>query len=64
MIKYVSVCVNATPRRDKYRFLQEVRLFSALKGWLTVFFLGLIVFMGCSQTCVHASFFKNALFFT
>ncbi len=24
--------------------------------WLTVFFLGLIMFMGCSQTCVNASF--------
>ncbi len=36
----------------------------ALKGWLTVFFLGLIVFMGCSLACVHACFFKNALFFT
>ncbi len=28
-----------------------------LKGWLTVFFLGLIVFMGCSLACVHAWFF-------
>ncbi len=28
-----------------------------LKGWLTVFFLGLIVFMGCSLACVHACFF-------
>ncbi len=27
-----------------------------LKGWLTVFFLGLIVFMGCSLTCVNALF--------
>ncbi len=35
-----------------------------LKGWLTGFFLGLIVFMGCSLACVHACFFKNALFFT
>ncbi len=36
-----------------------------LKGWLTVFFLGLIVFMGCSLACVHAClFFLNALFFT
>ncbi len=25
-----------------------------LKGWLTAFFLGLIVFMGCSLTCVNA----------
>ncbi len=28
-----------------------------LKGWLTGFFLGLIVFMGCSLACVHACFF-------
>ncbi len=28
-----------------------------LKGWLTGFFLGLIVFMGCSLACVHAWFF-------
>ncbi len=35
-----------------------------LKGWLTGFFLGLIVFMGCSLACVHACFFLNALFFT
>ncbi len=28
-----------------------------LKRWLTVFFLGLIVFMGCSLACVHACFF-------
>ncbi len=34
-----------------------------LKGWLTVFFLGLIVFMGCSLTCVHASFFKKRIIF-
>ncbi len=29
----------------------------SLKGWLTGFFLGLIVFMGCSLACVHAWFF-------
>ncbi len=34
-----------------------------LKGWLTFFFLGLIVFMGCSLTCVHASFFKKRIIF-
>ncbi len=28
-----------------------------LKGWLTGFFQGLIVFMGCSLACVHACFF-------
>ncbi len=28
-----------------------------LKGWLTGFFLCLIVFMGCSLACVHACFF-------
>ncbi len=28
-----------------------------LKEWLTGFFLGLIVFMGCSLACVHACFF-------
>uniref|UniRef100_A0A672SDT4 Membrane-spanning 4-domains, subfamily A, member 17A.17 n=1 Tax=Sinocyclocheilus grahami TaxID=75366 RepID=A0A672SDT4_SINGR len=28
-----------------------------LKGWFTGFVLGLIVFMGCSLTCVNASFF-------
>ncbi len=32
-----------------------------LKGWLTGFFLGLIVFMGCSLACVHACFFKKNL---
>ncbi len=31
--------------------------FAYLKGWLTGFFLGLIVFMGCSLACVHAWFF-------
>ncbi len=31
--------------------------FYQLKGWLTGFFLGLIVFMGCSLACVHACFF-------
>ncbi len=35
-----------------------------LKGWLTGFFLGLIVFMGCSLACSCLVFFKNALFFT
>ncbi len=30
---------------------------ASLKGWLTGFFLGLIVFMGCSLACVHAWFF-------
>ncbi len=34
-----------------------------LKGWLTGYFLGLIVFMGCSLTCVHASFFKKRIIF-
>ncbi len=41
-----------------------ILLNESLKGWLTGFFLGLIVFMGCSLACVHACFFKNALFFT
>ncbi len=35
-----------------------------LKGVVDCFFLGLIVFMGCSLTYVNASFLKNALFFT
>ncbi len=34
-----------------------------LKGWLTGFFLGLIVFMGCSLACVHACFFKKRIIF-
>ncbi len=33
------------------------KVFFFLKGWLTVFFLGLIVFMGCRLACVHACFF-------
>ncbi len=33
-----------------------------IKGVVDCFFLGLIVFMGYSQTCVHAKFLKNALF--
>ncbi len=32
-------------------------------GWLTVFFLGLIVFMGCSLACVHACFFFKRIIF-
>ncbi len=35
----------------------KIILLFYLKGWLTVFFLGLIVFMGCSLACVHACFF-------
>ncbi len=35
------------------------RLGIHFKGVVDWFFLGLIVFMGCSLTCVHASFFKN-----
>ncbi len=35
----------------------------SLKGWLTGFFLGLIVFMGCSLACVHACFFKKRIIF-
>ncbi len=35
-----------------------------LKGWLTGFFLGLIVFMGCSLTCVYASFFLKTHYFS
>ncbi len=38
-------------------FLLRVSGFNCLKGWLTGFFLGLIVFMGCSLACVHACFF-------
>ncbi len=34
-----------------------------LKGWLTVFFLGLIVFMGCSLACVHAWFLSKHIIF-
>ncbi len=37
---------------------------NSLKGWLTGFFLGLIVFMGCSLTCVHASFFLKMHYFS
>ncbi len=35
-----------------------------LKGWLTGFFLGLIVFMGCSLACVHACFFLKTHYFS
>ncbi len=35
-----------------------------LKGWLTGFFLGLIVFMGCSLACVHAWFFLKTHYFS
>ncbi len=34
-----------------------------LKGWLTGFILGLIVFMGCNLTCVNASFVKKHTIF-
>ncbi len=37
--------------------------FQLLKGWLTGFFLGLIVFMGCSLACVHACFFLKRIIF-
>ncbi len=37
---------------------------SYLKGWLTGFFLGLIVFMGCSLACVHACFFLKMHYFS
>ncbi len=42
------------------RFLVLVRMRSLaklFKGVVDCFFLGLIVFMGCSLTCVNASFF-------
>ncbi len=35
-----------------------------LKGWLTGFFLGLIVFMGCSLAYVHACFFLKTHYFS
>ncbi len=55
-----SHCILA----DIHKLMTLYQLNSILKGWLTVFFLGLIVFMGCSLACVHACFFfKNALFF-
>ncbi len=34
-----------------------------LKGWLTAFFLGLIVFMGCSLICVNALLFLKIHYF-
>ncbi len=37
--------------------------FIKLKGWLTGFFLGLIVFMGCGLACVHACFFLKRIIF-
>ncbi len=44
------------------KYLKNVCFF-LLKGWLTGFFLGLIVFMGCSLACVHACFFKKRIIF-
>ncbi len=44
-----------------YPFFHQTLL---LKGWLTVFFLGLIVFMGCSLACVHACFFLKTHYFS
>ncbi len=38
--------------------------YHGLKGWLTVFCLGLIVFMGCSLACVHACFFLKTHYFS
>ncbi len=35
----------------------------SLKGVVDCFFLGFIVFMVCSLTCVNASLLKNTLFF-
>ncbi len=46
--------------KKKYNFIDIVNNSCScmnLKGWLTGFFLGLIVFMGCSLACVHAWFF-------
>uniref|UniRef100_A0A673IKG6 Si:ch73-62l21.1 n=1 Tax=Sinocyclocheilus rhinocerous TaxID=307959 RepID=A0A673IKG6_9TELE len=53
--------VNGTKNRTD---LQTLECF--LKGWLTVFFIGLIVFMRCSLTCVNAArnSIKNCCFRT
>ncbi len=42
----------------------EIKIYLELKGWLTGFFLGLIVFMGCSLACVHAWFFLKTHYFS
>ncbi len=45
-------------------FFIKIKLSSrlCLKGWLTVFFLGLIVFMGCSLACSCLFFLKTHYF--
>ncbi len=35
----------------------DVTVLAGVKGVVDCFFLGLIVFMGCSLACVHAWFF-------
>ncbi len=64
--KLTTLCISISPttgwatgQTENTRCINR-----ALKGWLTGFFLGLIVFMGCSQTCSCLVFLKNALFFT
>ncbi len=52
---------HVTEKKSVQGFPSEI--YTILKGWLTVFFLGLIVFMGCSLECVHACFFKKHIIF-
>ncbi len=61
-IKFSQVCAHNKWAGNMLMFHVEVnmkRLGIHFKGVVDWFFLGLIVFMGCSLTCVHASFFKN-----
>ncbi len=53
----VIMCVKEKPFKGTVHLVW-------LKGWLTVFFLGLIVFMGCSLACVHACFFFKRIIFS
>ncbi len=65
---FIQNILNCVPKTNEAfsglerHYVINVKIFilgwsNPLKGWLTGFFLGLIVFMGCSLTCVYASFF-------
>ncbi len=48
--------------QEKSFFIGTVGNIFDVKGVVDCFFLGLIVFMGCSLTCIYASFLKNIIF--
>ncbi len=61
---YSAIVINQIVQSEGKASIKQDDSFShSLKGWLTGFFLGLIVFMGCCLTCVHASFFKKCIIF-